>query len=113
MEVKLKISNDTLIALGVWFTKVDRLEVSDGLPKVWVSIAYDLADRFSKSFRKIERQTAVFDQGKRHSYKLKYHEAWAFKEILIVLVPHIQLENNYHYSLLTKVIHELDQKLLC
>ncbi|MDM1366322.1 hypothetical protein HX017_15380 [Myroides marinus] len=113
MEVKLKINNDTLIALGLWFTKVDRLEVRDGIAKVWVSIAYDLADRFNKAFKKIERQTAIFDDKKKHSYKLKYHEAWAFKEILIVLVPHVQLENALHYSLLTKVIHELDQKLLC
>jgi len=112
MDIKIKISTDTLIALGKWFAMVNAIKTSKGEAKVWVSIGLGLSDKFENHCKKMQRQTALFDAKKKHSYKLKYYEAWAFKELLIVIVPHIQEENNLHFSLLTQLIHELDQKLL-
>ncbi len=113
MEIKLKISTDTLFALGRWFTQVNYIRYSNGINRVWISIGLELSDRFDKKCKTIERQTSMFDSKKKHSLKLKYYEGWAFKELLVVIVPFVKIENPLHYSLLSKVIDELDQKLLC
>lgn len=110
MEVKLKISTDTLFALGRWFVQVNKLDAR-GLPLVWVTIGLELSDKFEKKCKEIQRKASLFDK-KKHSYCFKFYQAWALKELLMVIVPHVQEENPLHFSLLTKLIHELDQKLL-
>lgn len=110
MEVKLKISTDTLFALGKWFTQINHIRDSKGLGKVWVSIGLELSDRFEKKCKTLERQTAMFDK-KKHSIKLKYYEGWAFFELLSIIIPHIKEHNPLHYSLLSKLRDEIHQKI--
>lgn len=112
MEVKLKISTDTLIALGRWISLVNSIKDSRGINKVYVSIGLELSDRFEKKCRTIERQTSIFDSKKKYSTKFKYHEAWALKELLIGMMTYVRETNQLHYTLLSKLINELDQKLV-
>lgn len=111
MEVKLKISTDTLFALGKWFTQVNQIKRSRGLGKVWLSIGLELSDRFEKKCRTLERQTTMFDSKKKHSIKLKYYEGWALFELLGIIIPFIQEHNPLHYSLLSKLRDEIHQKI--
>ncbi|MHC5309117.1 hypothetical protein ACYSNM_03400 [Myroides sp. LJL116] len=111
MDIKLKINNDTLWALSRWFSNVNQLKVESGLSKVWVTIGYELTDRFDNMFKKISRQSDLFNAKKNHSVKLKYYQAYAFKELLLVIIPYVETENHLHFTLLNKVVNQLDQKL--
>ncbi len=112
MKIKTKINNDTLIALDKYLNQVYQILPVQGIGKVWISIGMDLADTFNKKVRTIQKQSSIFDVKKKHNISLKYHEAWALKELLITLLQYIKKENDLHYVLLQKLFSELDQKLI-
>lgn len=112
MKIQTKISNDTLIALDKCLAQVYNITTSPGLSKVWISIGMELADTFNKKVRTLQKQSNIFDVKKKHSVSMKYHEAWALRELLVVLLEYVKKDNDLHYVLLQKVFSELDQKLI-
>ncbi len=109
MIIKIKLNNDTLIAVNSLLKKVYELPPSvDKRENIYKSIGYGLADKFEKKVKLIIRKASLFDQAKRTEMSLKFHESWALQEILTELKP--TLENDYQKTLTQKLINILDQK---
>ncbi len=109
MKIKLKFTNDELIAANTLLQKLYDLPFNqfESPQKIFVSIGVDLADKFDKKTKSIIKKSSLFTQKKKYDTTLKYHEAWALKNICIELFS--WSENEYQKLQLENIISKLDK----
>lgn len=109
MKIELKLNFDTIMAVSQTINKVYEMPVPlDERAKVYLSISYDLADKFGQKVRGQLKKQTLFDHKRLHKITLKFHEAWALKAILINFL--VTVDQSYQNNLLQQVINILDQK---
>lgn len=109
MKTKLKFTNDELIAANKLLQKLYDLPFNqfESTQKIFVSIGLDLADKFDKKCKSIIKKANLFEQEKKHDTTLKFHEAWALKNICVELFS--WSENEYQKTQLQNIINKLDK----
>ena len=81
----------------------------DERTNVYFSIGCDIADKFDSKTKAQLKKQSLFDHSKLHKITLKFHEAWALKNILLELITTVS--NPYQKGLIQKVINIIDQKI--
>lgn len=111
MKIDLKINNDKIIAVHGVLQKIHthNLTTATVNAKVIASIWLDLADKFEKKYNEKVRGQDIFSDSKLTKFSLKYHQAWALKNILIDF--QVLSDTDFQKLQLQKVINSLDQKL--
>lgn len=54
------------------------------------SIAFDLEEKFTTKRKQLMKQVDIFEPGKRHKIKLKYHEEFALQRIINDLINTVE-----------------------
>jgi hypothetical protein len=111
MKIKLKINNDSLKAIRNSLQKLYDLQpTTDRTMRVYRSIGYKLAETFDAKYKKEYRNSNLFNQKKKYTIGLEFHEAVALQKILIEINDKDPLDNELHQTLINKQIHFLDEK---
>ncbi|WP_407269327.1 hypothetical protein [Tenacibaculum maritimum] len=107
MDVVLNLSKDQIFAINSLLNKVYHLPfyAFDEEQKAAISIGALLSDKFDKKVRSIRRKAKTTKTSFRIT--LKYHEAWALKNICINQIMYA--ENQLQKVSIQSAINELDQ----
>ncbi len=109
MKVKVKLSNDELMAANKLLQKLYDLQFQQfqSNQKVFISIGLELADKFDKKYKSTIKSASLFNQKTKIGFTLKYYEAWALNSICIELFS--WSENDFQKRQLQNIINKLDK----
>lgn len=112
MKIKLKLTPDTVLALDkILSYPAELLPATKTVEeKLLLSYAYELSDKFTGKSKKLLRSIDLFNNKKKVSFTLKYHEAWALEQLIRKLLN--LEENKLSRTLLQKTADDINQKLL-
>lgn len=110
MEVKLKISADAVFAIDKLLQDVYSVasfpQAQDA--KLFLSISYDLSDKFNSKSRSIVKKQTLFNEKKKYSFSLKFHESFALEKIIYASLDNVT--NDHQRSILKPIADSLNQK---
>jgi aspartyl/asparaginyl-tRNA synthetase len=107
MKTTIKITPDQVLALDKVLEASKFFEVQTPESRAVKSICYDCQDKVSKLAKKLKRSLDIFNNKKKHTINLKYHEAYALLEYLNHMLPFAG-----HNLDLQQVHDQLHQKLI-
>jgi hypothetical protein len=111
MKVSLKTTVEKLavinsIAQGV-YNCTPTLDIMENVTR---SIAFDVADKLSAKWKSVvKKSNNLFQYRAKLSIALKYHEAWALRDILRDLI--VNCETDFQRQTVQKTINDLDKSL--
>ncbi|MDB0600718.1 hypothetical protein PL373_06075 [Tenacibaculum maritimum] len=110
MTLKFKFTNDMLMATHQILKNVYN-PTSSLLKeqKIIRSIGFELADLFEKKCKKQIEKVSLFDQTKKTTLSLKYHQAWALQSLIIDLI--YLHDSPFQKVQLQKIINLIDKEL--
>ncbi|CAL2095492.1 conserved protein of unknown function [Tenacibaculum sp. 190524A02b] len=96
MKVKLKFSVDHVLAINDLLNQVYELPFNffNEQEKVAISIAALLSDKFEAKKRELKKNLNLLNRNKKIQFTLKYHEAWALKNICINQISLVNIDIN-------------------
>ena len=108
MKVKLKFTVDQIISMSVLLYKICKINFNSlsHQEKIGISICLVLSDTFECKRRELQKKNDLFNCRKKVAVTLKYHEAWALKEMFIDKIS--LLENDYQKTTIQSTINLLD-----
>ena len=109
MKIQVQLSNDQLTAVDLLLRELYSIPHNNQKDvKVTLSVGYDLADKFHSKYCTQIKNSSLFDNSKRHKFKLKFHEAFALEQLLIILKHKV---NEYYQPKVQTLINDLNQKM--
>lgn len=109
MKTILKLSVDQVFAVNTLLNKIYELPFNSfgEAEKVAISIGVLLSDKFENKKRELHKKLDLLNRNKKVSFKLKYHEAWALKNILVNRIS--WLHNDYQKLNVQTTINKIDE----
>ncbi len=108
MSIKLKVTADQVFAVAKLLENVYELfPATSSEQKVTRSIAFDLEEKFSSKRKQLIKQNSLFEIAKKHKIELKFHEAFALKDVINSL---IELVNNVGSKNDLQIVHDFLHK---
>ncbi|TDQ22775.1 hypothetical protein [Tenacibaculum caenipelagi] len=109
MKLVLKFSVDQILAISYLLNKVYELPFNSfgEEQKIAISIGVVLADKFETKKRELKKKLSLINRNNKIQLTLKYHEAWALKNICINQIS--WSESEFEKLNIQSTIHLIDQ----
>lgn len=98
--IKTKVTPDQIMALEKLMQQLPNFKPTQELQKVTKSIITDVADKVHSRYRKISKSPNLFNEKKKTTIELKYHEAFALTVFIELQLPTIPTMEKAHNDLL-------------
>lgn len=114
MKIELKLNNEAIMLLASKIEGYAKLTVADFEKlktdaKIIASVMIEIADLALKKRVSLERTTNLFEQSKKHNFKLKYYQADALRSCIAAYL--ITEDNDFNIAVLSKTYAQLDEKM--
>lgn len=108
MKLKLKFTVDQIVSMSLLLNEICKVNFNSltQFEKLGISICMVLSDTFETKRRDLQKKNDLFNSRKKVTLTLKYHEAWALKEMFINRIS--LLENDYQKINIQNAINLLD-----
>ncbi|MBS1535335.1 MAG: hypothetical protein JST78_09675 [Bacteroidetes bacterium] len=116
MKLELKLTADQIGFIVTTFESIGKISMADvqglviqtGISKPTLSIIVDVYDKFADKFKSIGRKSGIFDQDKKYTISLKYHEAYAINAYLTAT----SFAHNPHQQSMSEMVKDKIQRKL-
>lgn len=111
MKIELKLSSETIsiVAKVLEILTRNSERAPFKMARVYLSICFDLLDKFETKKRGLMRNRDIFNSNKKHKMTLKFYEAWALEAVLVDF--YWEGLDDYNKMLLKNVRDTLNQKI--
>lgn len=105
--MQLKLSLDNIHYLNSLLSNIGQIDIKDFNRektdrKVVLSILIGVADEVAKMYKKLKRKTDLFNNKKKHSITLTFHQAYA---VWVCLSGALNNDHDTHRNLMAYQIH--------